>query len=203
MKIDQENSIFFFFSFYYFSSISIRNPRIFVECLSPDFRGDSECIGLIANSGIDVFAHNIETVEKLTPFVRDRRAAYHQTLNVLREAKRINPTLITKSSIMLGLGETDDQIEQTMADLRSMNVDCLTLGQYMQPSVRHLKVYEYVEPNKFKRWELKGNELGFLYTASGPLVRSSYKAGEFFITSILRNRQQFQKPYDKTTNVNN
>lgn len=138
-------------------------------------------------------------MEKLTPFVRDRRAAYRQTLNVLHEAKRINPTLITKSSIMLGLGETDDQIEQTMADLRSMNVDCLTLGQYMQPSVRHLKVFEYVEPSKFKQWELKGNELGFLYTASGPLVRSSYKAGEFFITSILKNRQQFQKP-NETTN---
>lgn len=138
-------------------------------------------------------------MEKLTPFVRDRRAAYRQTLEVLREAKRINPSLITKSSIMLGLGETDEQIEQTMADLRSVNVDCLTLGQYMQPSVRHLKVYEYVEPRKFKQWELKGNEFGFLYTASGPLVRSSYKAGEFFITSILQNRQKFQKP-NETTN---
>lgn len=141
---------------------------------------------------MDVFAHNIETVEKLTPYVRDRRAAYRQTLDVLREAKKINPTLVTKSSIMLGLGETDEEIEQTMKDLRSVGVDCLTLGQYMQPTTRHLKVIEYVEPSKFKHWELKGNELGFLYTASGPLVRSSYKAGEFFITSILRNRQKYQ-----------
>lgn len=163
-----------------------------MECLSPDFRGNSDCIRLIAESGVDVFAHNIETVEKLTPYVRDRRAGYRQTLAVLREAKNINPRLVTKSSIMLGLGEIDAEIERTMRDLRDANVDCLTLGQYMQPTVRHLKVIEYVEPIKFKQWELKGNQLGFLYTASGPLVRSSYKAGEFFITSILRNRQQFR-----------
>lgn len=146
---------------------------------------------MIAESGVDVFAHNIETVEKLTPYVRDRRAAYRQTLNVLQQAKKVNPTLVTKSSIMLGLGETDEEIEQTMKDLRSVDVDCLTLGQYMQPTTRHLKVIEYVEPSKFKHWEVKGNEFGFLYTASGPLVRSSYKAGEFFITSVLRNRQKF------------
>lgn len=139
-------------------------------------------------SGLDVYAHNIETVESLTPFVRDRRADYRQTLNVLKEAKRINPKLITKSSIMLGLGETDAQVEQTMHDLRSVGVDCVTLGQYMQPTKRHLKVVEYVTPEKFKHWEQRGQEIGFLYTASGPLVRSSYKAGEFFITSILKNR---------------
>lgn len=173
-----------------------RNPRIFVECLSPDFRGDLDAIRLIAESGVDVFAHNIETVEKLTPYVRDRRAAYRQTLNVLREAKQIKPSLVTKSSIMLGLGETDAEIEQTMRDLREVGVDCLTLGQYMQPTTRHLKVIEYVEPSKFKYWELKGNTLGFLYTASGPLVRSSYKAGEFFISSILRNRKQFSDKSD-------
>lgn len=160
-----------------------------MECLSPDFRGDIECITTIAQSGLDVFAHNIETVEKLTPFVRDRRATYRQTLGVLSEAKRINPKLITKSSIMLGLGETDEQVEQTMNDLRSVGVDCLTLGQYMQPTTRHIKVIEYVTPEKFSHWEKRGNELGFLYTASGPLVRSSYKAGEFFITSILNQRQ--------------
>lgn len=177
-----------------------RNPRIFVECLSPDFRGDIESIRLIAESGVDVFAHNIETVEKLTPYVRDRRAEYRQTLNVLREAKNMNPNLVTKSSIMLGLGETDEQIEQTMKDLRGVEVDCVTLGQYMQPTTRHLKVIEYVEPSKFKHWELKGNELGFLYTASGPLVRSSYKAGEFFITSILKNRQKFQSSNNTETN---
>lgn len=155
---------------------------------------------MIANSGVDVFAHNIETVEKLTPFVRDRRAAYRQTLSVLREAKEINRNLVTKSSIMLGLGETDEEIEQTMTDLRGVGVDCLTLGQYMQPTARHLKVIEYVEPSKFKHWEEKGNELGFLYTASGPLVRSSYKAGEFFITSILRNRKKYSEEITPQTN---
>lgn len=156
----------------------------------PDFRGDLKCVEAIANSGLDVYAHNIETVEKLTPFVRDRRAHYRQTLTVLREAKQFNPKLVTKSSIMLGLGETDAEIEQTMQDLREAGVECITLGQYMQPTNRHLKVIEYVTPEKFKQWEKRGNELGFLYTASGPLVRSSYKAGEFFITSILKNRQE-------------
>lgn len=155
----------------------------------PDFRGDLDCVQTIATSGLDVYAHNIETVEKLTPFVRDRRAHYRQTLKVLKEAKRFNPKIITKSSIMLGLGETDAEIEQTMRDLREADVECLTLGQYMQPTKKHLKVIEYVTPEKFKHWEEKGNELGFLYTASGPLVRSSYKAGEFLITSILKNRK--------------
>jgi lipoyl synthase len=96
--------------------------------------------------------------------------------------------LVTKSSIMLGLGETDEQVLQTLTDLRAVGVDCVTLGQYMQPTTKHLKVIEYVTPEKFKHWEEMGNKLGFLYTASGPLVRSSYKAGEFFITSILKNR---------------
>lgn len=155
----------------------------------PDFRGDIECVSTIANSGLDVYAHNIETVEKLTPFVRDRRANYRQTLSVLKEAKNINSKIITKSSIMLGLGETDDEVDQTMRDLRDAGVDCLTLGQYMQPTKKHLKVIEYVTPEKFKSWEERGKDLGFLYTASGPLVRSSYKAGEFLITSILKNRK--------------
>ncbi|EDX11239.1 GD12187 [Drosophila simulans] len=172
--------------------IKARNSNIFVECLVPDFRGNLECVETIANSGLDVYAHNIETVEKLTPYVRDRRAHYRQTLQVLTEAKRFNPNLITKSSIMLGLGETDEEIENTLKDLREAGVDCVTLGQYMQPTNKHLKVIEYVTPEKFKHWEERGNELGFLYTASGPLVRSSYKAGEFFITSILENRKKRQ-----------
>lgn len=168
--------------------IKRQNPRIFVECLAPDFRGNLDCIRTVATSGLDVYAHNIETVESLTPFVRDRRAEYRQSLKCLASVKEINPNMVTKTSIMLGLGETDEQIEQTMKDLRAVGVDCLTLGQYMQPTKRHLKVIEYVTPEKFKHWETRGNELGFLYTASGPLVRSSYKAGEFFITSILKNR---------------
>ncbi|KOC71162.1 Lipoyl synthase, mitochondrial [Habropoda laboriosa] len=163
--------------------------NILVECLVPDFRGNENCIATIVDSNLDVFAHNIETVERLTPFVRDRRAEYRQSLNVLKAAKKCNPELITKSSIMLGLGETDEEVEQTMKDLREVGVGALTLGQYMQPTKRHLKVIEYVTPEKFKKWENLGNELGFLYTASGPLVRSSYKAGEFFLTNILKKRK--------------
>ena len=114
---------------------------------------------------------------------------FSQSLLCLKTIKEINPNLVTKSSIMLGLGETDEQVLQTMKDLREVGVDCVTLGQYMQPTKRHLAVIEYVTPEKFKEWEVKGEELGFLYTASGPLVRSSYKAGEFFISSILKKRR--------------
>ena len=145
---------------------------------------------LVANSGLDVFAHNIETVERLTPFVRDPRAKYHQTLAVLQRAKTSKDELVTKSSIMLGLGESDDEVRKTMEDLRNVGVDCLTLGQYMQPTKRHLKVVEYVTPEKFAHWENVGKQMGFLYTASGPLVRSSYKAGEFFIKNIVDARKQ-------------
>uniref|UniRef100_A0A1B6CVV3 Lipoyl synthase, mitochondrial n=1 Tax=Clastoptera arizonana TaxID=38151 RepID=A0A1B6CVV3_9HEMI len=169
--------------------IKRQNSNILVECLVPDFRGDVTCVRTIVESGLDVFAHNVETVEELTPFVRDRRAAYRQTMSVLQTAKEMNPEIITKSSIMLGLGETDDQVLQTLKDLQTAGVDCVTLGQYMQPTKRHLKVIEYVTPAKFKFWEETGNSMGFLYTASGPLVRSSYKAGEFFISSILKNRK--------------
>ncbi|XP_037933694.1 lipoyl synthase, mitochondrial-like [Teleopsis dalmanni] len=175
--------------------IKKRNKNIFVECLVPDFKGNLDCVEIIANSGLDVYAHNIETVEKLSPFVRDRRAGYQQTLTVLRQAKHFNPKLVTKSSIMLGLGETDEEIEKTMRDLREADVDCLTLGQYMQPTKKHLKVIEYVTPEKFKHFEKRGNELGFLYTASGPLVRSSYKAGEFFVRSIIKNRHSLNQNY--------
>lgn len=108
---------------------------------------------------------------------------------MLKGAKSFNADLITKSSIMLGLGETDEEVEQTLKDLRENGVDCVTLGQYMQPTKRHLKVVEYVTPAKYQHWEKVGNDMGFLYVASGPLVRSSYKAGEFFIASILKNRK--------------
>ncbi|XP_031841908.1 lipoyl synthase, mitochondrial isoform X2 [Nomia melanderi] len=166
-----------------------KRSNILVECLVPDFRGNENCIATIVDSNLDVFAHNIETVERLTPFVRDRRAQYRQSLKVLETAKKQNPELITKSSIMLGLGETDEEIEQTMKDLRNVHVGAVTLGQYMQPTKKHLKVIEYVTPEKFKKWENVGNEMGFLYTASGPLVRSSYRAGEFFLTNILKKQR--------------
>ncbi|KAF4528804.1 hypothetical protein B566_EDAN017307 [Ephemera danica] len=168
------------------------NPAMLVECLCPDFRGDSQAIETVAKSGLDVFAHNVETVEKLTPYVRDRRAGYRQTLDVLRKVKQFVPGLVTKSSIMLGLGETDDQVMQTMQDLKEAGVDCVTLGQYMQPTKRHLKVIEYVTPASFEKWAKVGDEMGFKYTASGPLVRSSYRAGEFYIASIVKQRQSEQ-----------
>ncbi|KAM7435343.1 hypothetical protein ABFA07_014732 [Porites harrisoni] len=142
----------------------------------------------VVKSGLDVYAHNVETVDRLQLLVRDPRANYKQSLEVLKHVKRIQPNMVTKSSLMLGLGETDDEVLQAMKDLREAKVDCVTLGQYMQPTKLHLKVTEYITPEKFKHWETVGNELGFAYTASGPLVRSSYKAGEFFLTNLLKTR---------------
>uniref|UniRef100_A0A8C0T2S4 Lipoic acid synthetase n=2 Tax=Canis lupus familiaris TaxID=9615 RepID=A0A8C0T2S4_CANLF len=121
--------------------------------------------------------------------VRDPRANFSQSLRVLKHAKEVRPDVISKTSIMLGLGENDEQVYATMKALREADVDCLTLGQYMQPTKRHLKVEEYITPEKFKYWEKVGNELGFHYTASGPLVRSSYKAGEFFLKNLVAKRK--------------
>lgn len=165
-------------------------PNLHVECLTPDFRGDKECVERVATAGLDVYAHNIETVERLQWLVRDPRANYKQSIDVLVTAKKANPNLVTKTSIMVGLGETDDDILKTMEDLRKNDVDCLTLGQYMQPTKRHLKVSEYITPEKFQYFKEMGDKMGFLYTASGPLVRSSYKAGEFFISNIVKKRKE-------------
>ncbi|GJM89027.1 hypothetical protein PR202_ga05623 [Eleusine coracana subsp. coracana] len=145
-------------------------PEILVECLTSDFRGDLEVISSLANSGLDVYAHNIETVRSLQRIVRDPRAGYDQSLAVLKHAKSSKEGMVTKSSIMLGLGETDDELKQTMADLRAIDVDILTLGQYLQPTERHLKIIEYVTPEKFNFWKEYGESLGFLYVASGPLI---------------------------------
>ncbi|OCT96782.1 hypothetical protein XELAEV_18008997mg [Xenopus laevis] len=171
------------------SMLKERNQTILIECLTPDFRGNMKAVETVAKSGLDVYAHNVETVPALQRHVRDPRANFDQSLNVLKHAKNVRPDLISKTSIMLGLGETDEQIYSTMKALREAGVDCLTLGQYMQPTKRHLKVEEYITPEKFKYWEKAGNELGFLYTASGPLVRSSYKAGEFFLKNLIEKRK--------------
>jgi len=128
---------------------------------------------------MDVFAHNIETVERLQRTVRDRRANYAQTLDVLRAAKEFRPDVVTKSSIMLGLGEEPEEIHQTMVDLRNVGVGILTLGQYLQPTKRNMKVSRYLTPEEFADWKVKGEALG-LKVASGPLVRSSYRAGDIF-----------------------
>lgn len=164
-------------------------PQILVEVLSGDFRGDLEMAKVLATSPLDVFAHNMETVEALTPHVRDRRATYRNSLAVLKTAKEANPKLITKTSIMLGFGESDDQIMQTMKDLREVNCDVVTFGQYMRPTKRHMKVVEYIRPEKFEYWKQTALDMGFLYCASGPLVRSSYKAGELFIENVLKKRR--------------
>ncbi|GFY45500.1 lipoyl synthase, mitochondrial [Trichonephila inaurata madagascariensis] len=165
-----------------------RKPTILIECLTPDFAGDLSAVEKVALSGLDVYAHNIETVKEYQSHIRDRRANYKQSIAVLKHAKKARPENITKTSIMLGFGETDDMIKATMEDLRVADVDCLTIGQYMQPTKTRLKVTEYITPEKYKYWEEYGNQLGFHYTASGPLVRSSYKAGEFFLRNLVQRR---------------
>lgn len=160
-------------------------PSILVECLTPDFRGDLPAVRHLARSGLDVYAHNVETVERLQRRVRDARAGYQQSLDVLKAAKECG--VYTKSSIMLGLGETDDEIIDTMLDLKDCGVDILTLGQYLQPTPQHLEVTEYVTPEKFEHWRRYGLDvIGFRYVASGPMVRSSYKAGEFFLEAMIK-----------------
>lgn len=179
--------------------IKEKKPSLLVECLTPDFRGDEKCIETIVRSNLDVYAHNVETVRELQSHVRDHRANFEQSLNVLIHAKKINPNLITKTSLMLGLGETMEQIRETMRQIRTRgNVDCLTLGQYMQPTRRHLKVKEYVRPEVFEELKTYGESIGFLYVASGPLVRSSYRAGEYFIKNIVKNRQEEKQTISAT-----
>lgn len=164
------------------------NKDILVECLTGDFGGDLNQVEIMAKSGLDVYAHNVETVASLQRWVRDRRANYKQSLSVLEHAKKVNPNLITKTSIMLGHGETDEEIVQTFQDLLNIGVDCVTLGQYLQPTKRHMKVDTYITPEKFKHWQTIGEEMGFKYVASGPFVRSSYRAGEFYIKHLLQQK---------------
>ncbi|KAG6846028.1 hypothetical protein H0H87_011076 [Tephrocybe sp. NHM501043] len=165
--------------------IKQKAPHILVEALTGDFAGSLDHVSLVAKSGLDVYAHNIETVEELTPFVRDRRATFRQSLKVLEHAKK-EGVRITKTSIMLGVGETDEQVLAALKELRKIDVDVVTFGQYMRPTKRHMKVDRYVDPVEFDNWKKVAEDLGFLYVASGPLVRSSYKAGEFYIENVLR-----------------
>ncbi len=167
-------------------AIKTRSPQIRVEVLIPDFQGDEKALRQIVEARPDVIDHNVETVERLTPKVRDRRAKYRQSLSVLANVKALDSTRYTKSSIMLGLGETEAELCQTLGDLRAVGVDILTLGQYLQPTKRHLNVVEYVHPKRFAHYQKLAESLGFLYVAAGPLVRSSYRAGEFFIEGLLR-----------------
>lgn len=165
--------------------------------MTGDFAGSLDHVSVVAKSGLDVYAHNIETVEALTPYVRDRRATFRQSLKVLQHAKK-EGVRITKTSIMLGVGENEDQVMDALrgqtslftarylgmmlnsvfSELRKIDVDVVTFGQYMRPTKRHMKVDRYVEPTEFDRWKQAAEGMGFLYVASGPLVRSSYKVGQ-------------------------
>lgn len=174
------------------ATIKKLQPDLIVEILTPDFRGNQKLIELLADSEPDVFAQNIETVRRLTPTVRDPRAGYDQTLSVLKIVKNYKPKMYTKSSLMLGLGETDEEIFETLKDLRAVGCDVITFGQYLQPTERHLKVVDYITPDKFQYWKGVADTLGFLYVASGPLVRSSYRAGEFFLEGVIRKQKENQ-----------
>jgi lipoic acid synthetase len=165
-------------------------PDILIEALVGDFHGHMDAVDAVVEAAPDVFAHNVETVRRLTRTVRDARCSYDQSLAVLRRARERaaalgdgadRPRRLTKSSIMVGLGETDDEVLETMRDLRQAGVDVVTIGQYLRPTPRHHEVVRFVEPAVFTAWEGAAREMGFLYAASGPLVRSSYRAAEVFL----------------------
>jgi lipoyl synthase len=157
-------------------AIKRRNPHTAVEALTPDFRGVPADVATVVDSGIEVFAQNIETVRRLTHPVRDPRAGYEQTLSVLAYARQRRTGLLTKSSLMLGLGESDSEIDETLADLRAAGVDIVTLGQYLRPTLNHLPVERFVSPQEFDRYREAALARGFLECVAGPLVRSSYRA---------------------------
>lgn len=157
-------------------AIKERNPGTAVEALTPDFQGVHEHVRLVLDSGVEVYAQNVETVRRLTHPVRDPRASYEQTLDVLAFAKRARPDVLTKTSLMLGLGETDDEVVEALRDLRAIQVDIVTFGQYLRPTAAHLPVVRWVTPAEFARFREVGLDMGFLEVVSGPLVRSSYRA---------------------------
>ena len=157
-------------------AIKALNPDTAVEALTPDFQGVLADVQTVIDSGVDVFAQNVETVRRLTHPVRDPRAGYDQTISVLAHAKRCQTTVLTKTSLMLGLGESEAEILETLRDLRGAGVDIVTLGQYLRPTANHLPVERFVTPEEFSSYRTQGLELGFLEIVSGPLVRSSYRA---------------------------
>jgi lipoyl synthase len=154
-------------------------PGVIVEVLTPDFKGKRWCVKMVVDAHPDIYNHNIETVERLSPSVRPQ-ARYGRTLDLLQAVVNMDPTVYTKSGIMLGLGETHEEVIQTLRDLRSVGVSAVTIGQYLRPTTdRHLPVQEYIHPDRFAEYEKIGEELGFLFVASGPFVRSSYNAQAF------------------------
>ena len=181
--------------------IKERDPGILVEVLIPDFQGEPGWVRKIIDAGPDVIAHNVETVERRQFPVRDRRAGYEQSLSVLRQVDQ-ESDIYSKTSIMLGVGEYDHEVYQTLSDLRAVGVDVVTLGQYLQPSRSHLDVDTYVHPQKFETWRrVAEDELGFLYCASGPMVRSSYRAGELFVDAVLRDEKSIAEAREEARNA--
>ena len=164
------------------------HPSTLIEVLIPDFQGKKELISHVIKAGPNVIAHNIEAVREITPSVRDYRATYGQSLAVLSLIKEMEPNIMTKSSIIVGFGETKEQVLQTLRDLRDANVDIVTIGQYLKPKTKHLPVKEWVTPATFDFYKQEALKLGFKFCASGPLVRSSYKAGELFVNHVLKRK---------------
>ena len=166
-----------------------RTPEVTLELLCSDLAGDHQDLADLLNDlELEVFAHNVECVPRLDSKVRDHRATFEQSIGILKEAKRLRPDILTKSSIMVGLGETDEEITQALQMLRDAEVDLVTIGQYLAPSPKHLAVDRFPEPSRYDEWSLQIEEMGFLGWACGPLVRSSYRAGELLARASVRLR---------------
>lgn len=182
-------------------------PDILIETLVGDFQGHLSSADVVVDAGPDVFAHNVEVVRRLTRTVRDVRSNYDQSLAVLRRAKERNGAaeaprkMLTKSSIMVGLGETEAEVEETLRDLRGAGVDVVTIGQYLRPTPKHHEVIRFVEPSEFDAYERLALEMGFLYAASAPLVRSSYKAAEVFLHSVLHGQDDVVEGADRAGSI--
>jgi lipoyl synthase len=166
-----------------------RRPSMLVETLVGDFRGNHSAIDVVVEARPDVFAHNLEVTRALTPKIRDARCSYDRSLDVLRHAKERAPERLTKSSLMVGLGEADGEILDAMRDLREARVDIVTLGQYLRPTPKHAAVERFVHPDVFAMYEQEGKKMGFQFVASGPLVRSSYHAAEAFVAAAAAPRE--------------
>ncbi|MEM3669825.1 MAG: lipoyl synthase [Nitrososphaerota archaeon] len=164
-------------------SIKENCPNIVIEALIPDFRGNINSIREVVEANPDVICHNVETVRRLSSIARDRRASFQLSIDVLRSVKRLNPSITTKTSIMLGLGETEYDVIETLKLIRDANVDIVFMGQYLRPSrdKLHLPVKEYIKPSVFEKYRKIAESMGFKLVMAGPLVRSSYRAAEFFV----------------------
>ncbi len=163
-----------------------KNKNTLIEVLIPDFSGSEKNLSIVTDAKPTVIAHNIETTRSLTSKIRDGRASYERSLQVLKNVKKLDSDIYTKSSIMLGFGEKYSEVIQTMRDLRGVEVDILTIGQYLQPSDFHISIKEFVHPDEFIKLKDVAEDMGFKYVASGPLVRSSYKAGEYFVKNLVK-----------------